>query len=296
MVGTLVQFEFRAKTCCIQKHKHQILKMYDEDEKRIAFGKIYGNWSFLSCVISLSTALFWSSFKVETDSATLVAKFGETLSDLRFSFGQFFVLIFIILWTKRKSCYRGALYSPPLEEFSVNWNSLQKAPFARRFGVKLRYWIQKLTPFKVAVRFCIALVTCWALAAYIVICFGAPMFSDQIKTAGFVTCLCIHSLWPVILIEGSDLSKISKVVRGQDLDPLAKVLYRNAGGAILGSWLGAFPIPLDWDRPWQAWPLTCVIGCYSGLVVAQLWSLYDIHRAQNKRKTLIGVVKNKKEA
>ena len=21
--------------------------------------------------------------------------------------------------------------------------------------------------------------------------------------------------------------------------------------ALVGAWLGAFPIPLDWDRPWQ---------------------------------------------
>jgi GPI ethanolamine phosphate transferase 2/3 subunit F len=22
-------------------------------------------------------------------------------------------------------------------------------------------------------------------------------------------------------------------------------------GALLGAWVGAFPVPLDWDRPWQ---------------------------------------------
>jgi hypothetical protein len=35
-------------------------------------------------------------------------------------------------------------------------------------------------------------------------------------------------------------------------------------GAMLGAWLGAIPIPLDWDRPWQQWPLTCVYGVLSG--------------------------------
>ena len=35
-------------------------------------------------------------------------------------------------------------------------------------------------------------------------------------------------------------------------------------GATAGAWLGAVPIPLDWDRRWQAWPLTCVYGALVG--------------------------------
>ena len=35
-------------------------------------------------------------------------------------------------------------------------------------------------------------------------------------------------------------------------------------GALIGLWLGAIPIPLDWDRPWQRWPITCVVGTLIG--------------------------------
>lgn len=35
-------------------------------------------------------------------------------------------------------------------------------------------------------------------------------------------------------------------------------------GAVVGAWLGAVPIPLDWDRAWQAWPVTIVTGGYIG--------------------------------
>ncbi|KUF97395.1 hypothetical protein AM588_10008480 [Phytophthora nicotianae] len=35
-------------------------------------------------------------------------------------------------------------------------------------------------------------------------------------------------------------------------------------GAMLGAYVGALPIPLDWDRPWQQWPLTCVYGTLIG--------------------------------
>ena len=35
-------------------------------------------------------------------------------------------------------------------------------------------------------------------------------------------------------------------------------------GAIFGAWVGAVPIPLDWDREWQKWPVTVVTGVYLG--------------------------------
>ncbi len=34
--------------------------------------------------------------------------------------------------------------------------------------------------------------------------------------------------------------------------------------ALLGSWLGAIPIPLDMDEPWQVWPIPCIYGAYFG--------------------------------
>jgi len=40
-------------------------------------------------------------------------------------------------------------------------------------------------------------------------------------------------------------------------------------GTLLGAWLGAVPIPLDWDRDWQAWPVTIVTGAWIGAVVGR---------------------------
>ncbi|KFY69724.1 hypothetical protein V498_10426, partial [Pseudogymnoascus sp. VKM F-4517 (FW-2822)] len=45
--------------------------------------------------------------------------------------------------------------------------------------------------------------------------------------------------------------------------PLDEV-FGAAAGTLIGSWLGAIPIPLDWDRPWQAWPVTVAVGAYVG--------------------------------
>lgn len=37
--------------------------------------------------------------------------------------------------------------------------------------------------------------------------------------------------------------------------------------AIFGAWCGAYPLALDWDRPWQVWPLTPAIGAIIGHIL-----------------------------
>ncbi|KAI7984879.1 Uncharacterized protein C1450.15 [Camellia lanceoleosa] len=45
-----------------------------------------------------------------------------------------------------------------------------------------------------------------------------------------------------------------------------------AYGAVIGAWFGAWPMPLDWERPWQEWPICVSYGVIAGYLVAMVAS------------------------
>lgn len=51
---------------------------------------------------------------------------------------------------------------------------------------------------------------------------------------------------------------------------------RCSAGALFGTWLGAFVIPLDWDRWWQEWPLPCIFGAIGGFTIGLLESYVEL--------------------
>ncbi|KAK4395432.1 Phosphatidylinositol-glycan biosynthesis class F protein [Sesamum angolense] len=59
-----------------------------------------------------------------------------------------------------------------------------------------------------------------------------------------------------------------------------------AHGAVLGAWFGAWPMPLDWERPWQEWPICvtygAIFGYLLGLVVSFGFVVYHNQRQHGK--------------
>ncbi|KAI9056467.1 PIG-F-domain-containing protein [Trametes sanguinea] len=55
--------------------------------------------------------------------------------------------------------------------------------------------------------------------------------------------------------------------------PIERALVYPAVGAAIGCWAGAIPIGLDWERPWQAWPLTPAFGAVGGYIAGSLIAL-----------------------
>lgn len=58
-------------------------------------------------------------------------------------------------------------------------------------------------------------------------------------------------------------------------------VYCGLLGAVWGAWLGVGPLPLDWDRDWQMWPITLVMGAYSGAFLGPLLA-YAVTQVLNR--------------
>ena len=101
----------------------------------------------------------------------------------------------------------------------------------------------------------------------------------------FTTLVIILAALPVILIYGPETDAFGGLVHvlltPQDQlkisDPLARQLFIGFFGTVLGAWMGAIPIPLDWDQPWQKWPISCAAGALVGAFVANFIALVQFH-------------------
>ncbi|KAH3661738.1 hypothetical protein OGAPHI_005916 [Ogataea philodendri] len=121
-----------------------------------------------------------------------------------------------------------------------------------------------------------------ALPIFVVLLvFGAPIGSLSLETfylSGHLAFLTVFPLLATYKFTDSDAGSIwYNLVTFQVPNFYANQVYLQAVGAIVGCWLGVTPIPLDWDRDWQQWPITLVVGAYGGSFVAATISyLYNI--------------------
>ncbi|KFA74624.1 hypothetical protein S40288_05815 [Stachybotrys chartarum IBT 40288] len=91
--------------------------------------------------------------------------------------------------------------------------------------------------------------------------FGAPFLDHVPHTLLCSAHFALLGLFPVFYTRGVD-SEALLALAGASA-PLDETFGALVGG-VLGAWLGAVPIPLDWDREWQKWPVTIVVGVYIG--------------------------------
>ena len=112
----------------------------------------------------------------------------------------------------------------------------------------------------------LSLVSIPALAAIQVLC-GAPLTTHLPHTLLSSAHLALLAVFPLIYVHGNDGKKWREIVSAYS--PIDEVFGATVG-CFLGAWVGAVPIPLDWDREWQKWPVTIVTGAYAGYVVGKV--------------------------
>ncbi|KAF2154677.1 hypothetical protein K461DRAFT_100052 [Myriangium duriaei CBS 260.36] len=99
------------------------------------------------------------------------------------------------------------------------------------------------------------------LLAAVLILFGAPFTTLQLPTLAAAAHIALLAGVPLVYVHGVDTARWRRVAA---LDVPIDDTFGAALGVLLGAWVGAVPIPLDWDREWQRWPVTVLAGAYGG--------------------------------
>ncbi|KAJ9254694.1 hypothetical protein DTO207G8_3540 [Paecilomyces variotii] len=105
--------------------------------------------------------------------------------------------------------------------------------------------------------------------AILLVLFGGPLTTHSPHTilcAMHMSLLSSTALIYVYGVDGAVWKEVYAFARPAD------AVWGGALGTGVGAWLGAIPIPLDWDRPWQAYPITILTGAYIGFAVGSLIS------------------------
>lgn len=99
--------------------------------------------------------------------------------------------------------------------------------------------------------------------------YGAPLLTNARQTHLWSLLMAALVTAPTACVLGLDAKAWRRLyARCSPSDASELALCIPAHGAVVGSWVGAWPIPLDWDRPWQLWPIPCVVGAVGGYALA----------------------------
>ncbi|KAL3425802.1 gpi-anchor biosynthesis protein (pig-f) [Phlyctema vagabunda] len=114
--------------------------------------------------------------------------------------------------------------------------------------------------------FVLSLISVPAIAA-LQILFGAPITTHLSHTLLGSAHIALLAVFPLVYVHGAESSKWREIA--SLYSPVDEVFGASVG-CLIGAWLGAVPIPLDWDREWQKWPVTIVTGAYAGYALGKL--------------------------
>lgn len=110
-----------------------------------------------------------------------------------------------------------------------------------------------------------------------IILFGAPVLECHEETLMLSSLLTLLTIFPLILHTGVETSmQLLFGVKNYGRDTVIEMLVNNALMTICGAWLGAVVIPLDWNTPWQKWPIPCYLGAIGGFLLSNVLTVLKV--------------------
>ncbi|KAL5728380.1 hypothetical protein ACHQM5_001472 [Ranunculus cassubicifolius] len=111
--------------------------------------------------------------------------------------------------------------------------------------------------------------------AFGAIVLGAPIGIPYLwKTIYWSLLMSVFTVVPAACVYGSSWKDWQRLFAYTKLSgTLDYIISIPAHGAVMGAWVGAWPMPLDWERPWQEWPICVSCGAIAGYVVGIVASI-----------------------
>ncbi|XP_072906791.1 phosphatidylinositol-glycan biosynthesis class F protein [Hemitrygon akajei] len=130
------------------------------------------------------------------------------------------------------------------------------------------------------IKSCLLFLTSCLIFHGIIVLYGAPLLASFKETFSFAVLLSTFTTFRCLCLRGPNVQAWIRVFSKNGATSVWDTsLQITTISSLFGAWLGAFPIPLDWDRPWQVWPISCTLGATLGftisLVIAPLWIYWN---------------------
>lgn len=150
---------------------------------------------------------------------------------------------------------------------------INNKPHARKFSVKDFF------------KSIVVLVSVFVTIYVVVVLFGAPIFSNMEETCMLALLTTTLTALPICLYLGPDsaIKIFLSLTSYQNNGDINNLFMTKVRLSLFGVWLGAVVIPLDWNRPWQDWPIPCCMGLLFGHIIGNAVTVFL--QMQQKRKS-----------
>ncbi|KAL0833057.1 hypothetical protein ABMA28_001170 [Loxostege sticticalis] len=110
-----------------------------------------------------------------------------------------------------------------------------------------------------------------------IILFGAPLLECHEETLMLAALMTLLTVFPLIAHTGVEASmQLVFGIKTYGKDTIIQMLINNSLLTVCGAWLGAVVIPLDWNTPWQQWPIPCYLGAVGGYVLSNVLTVLKV--------------------
>ncbi|XP_052175345.1 PIGF/3-ketodihydrosphingosine reductase fusion protein [Diospyros lotus] len=175
------------------------------------------------------------------------------------------------LWMAR-NFYSLNLISDPFRTLRLVW--IIMAPIVILLHSIVRQSPEKCSYWKAVGRGVLGLPAGAVVNALGAIALGAPVgIKYLMRTLNWSMLMSLFTVVPAASVFGSSWTDWQRILA--HTKPMSSIDYMiclPAHGAVIGAWFGAWPMPLDWERPWQEWPICVSYGAIAGYSIAMVAS------------------------